>query len=368
MLPPEDGVREACAKALGREFLRDHPQLEFRRRDNAWGLAIKAALRGLRDIRDGAVQLAYAAAAPGAPARLGLVLLRPPVSVERLRKEWDDFRRVLAPELGRKLHLVTLGEGRGAVMPPHPERERLAENLRPAFGGVRSETAPAVPKMPSEKFFAVFAFLLARWLRDPAPVSVKALLGGTGASYTSVSNALARLRDAGEVSRRRNGDVELPGFPWSTWREVTAVLQPLRASRGYRDGSGRGLRPSTLLPALRKLGATGVGVGGVSAANRRDPHFDLHGLPRLDLTVHGGRGLDELARSLNASLRPAEPGAPDAILALHPLNRRASLFEPDAKKGFAWADDVETLLDLTELKLLDQADALIHLLVKRGAP
>ena len=44
------------------------------------------------------------------------------------------------------------------------------------------------------------------------------------------------------------------------------------------------------------------------------------------------------------------------------------LFEPDAKKGFAWADDVETLLDLTELKLLDQADALIHRLVKREAP
>jgi hypothetical protein len=361
---PRD-AEEACAKALGREFLHERHPLDFRRRDNGWGLELKTALRGLRDIRDGAVQLAYVGAAPGAPARLALVLLRPPVSVERLRKEWEDFRRVLAPELGRKLHLVVLGEGRGAVLPPHPELERLAGKLRPVFGNAKSETAPAAPKLPSEKFFDVFTFLLARWLRDPAPVSVKALLGGTGASYTSVSSALRRLQDAGEVSRRRNGDVELPGFPWSTWREVTAVLQPLRASRGYKDGSGRGIRPSTLLPALRKAGATGVGVGGVIAANRRDPHFDLHGMPRLDLTVHGARGLDELARSLHPSLRPADPGAPDAVLALHPLKRRANLFEPDAKRGFAWADDVETLLDLTELKLLEQADALIHRLVKR---
>src|SRR5688572_4984184 len=141
MLPEDAEV----AQALGREFVRGSPPLDFRRRDNAWGLAIKASLRSLRDIRDGAIQLAYAGAAPGAPSRLGLVLLSPPVSVERLRKEWGDFRRVLAPELGRKLHLVVLGGARGAVLPPHPELERLAGKLRPAFGEVKSDGAPATP-------------------------------------------------------------------------------------------------------------------------------------------------------------------------------------------------------------------------------
>lgn len=361
-------VEARCGEVLGKEFLRETDGLDFRRRDNAIGLDIKAGLRSLRDIRDGALQLAYRAAAKGAPGRLALVLVRPPVSAARLGAEWDAFRGVLDPAVGRKLHLLVLDGPRAAVFPPHPELRRLAETLAPAVGEARKASAPAYPRLPSEKFFDVFTFLLARWLRDPAPVSVKSLLGGTGASYTSVSQALRRLEDAGEVTRRRNGDVELPAFPWSTWREVTAVLQPLRGTLAYKDGTGRGLRPAALLSRIRSLGTAAVGVGGALAASRRDPHFDLHGLPRLDLTAHGGRDLDGLARALHPSLRPTEPGAPDAVLALHPLKRRASLFEPDARKGFAWADDVETLLDLTELKLLEQADALIHRLVKRGAP
>lgn len=369
MRPKDDaGLEAAAGAALGKAFLRGADGLDFRRRDHAIGLELKAALRSLRDIRDAALQLAYRASAKGAPGRLALVLVKPPVSAARLGAEWDAFRGVLDPAVGRKLHLLVVDGPRASVFPAHPELQRLAEKLAPALGGARKPSAPDYPRLPSEKFFDVFTFLLARWLRDPAPVSVKSLLGGTGASYTSVSQALRRLQDAGDVSRRRNGDVELPAFPWATWREISAVLQPLRGTRGYKDGSGRGLRPSALVPVVKKAALPHVAVGGVMAANRRDPHFDLHGFPRLDLSVHGARDLDELARALHPSLRPVDPGAPDAVLALHPVKRRASLFEPDAKKGLAWADDVETLLDLTELKLLEQADALIHRLVKRGAP
>lgn len=356
-----------CAAALGREFVHERDGLGFRRRDNGIGLELKAGLRSLRDIRDGAVQLAYRAVAKGAPARLALVLVKPPVTGARLGGEWDKFRSVLEPALARKLHLMVLEGGRGSVFPPHPELGRLADKLGAAFGDVPATSLPAYPRLPSAKFFDVFTYLLARWLRDPSPVSVKTLLGGTGVSYTSVAQSLRRLEEAGEATRRRNGDVELGGFPWTTWREVTAVLQPLRGSRTYKDGTGRGMRPATLLSALRKSELPHVAVGGVLAANRRDAHFDLHGLPRLDLTVHGSRdtALDDLARALHPALRPCEPGAPDVVLALHPLKRRASLFEADPKRGHAWADDVETLFDLGELRLLEQADDLIHRRVKR---
>lgn len=369
MLPKAAALEAACALALKGEYLPADGGIDLRRRDNGLGLEIKLGLRSLRDLRSAAFELGYTLAAGkgGLPRRLALVIPRPPISTKRLDAEWASFSGLLRPSIAGKLHLVVVDPDRSSVFPPHPALQELARKLEPVFGAQAPEAPRAFPRLPSEKFFDVFTVLLSRWLRDRRPVSVQQLEGSSGASYTSVSQALHRLEEAGEIDRRRNGDVDLKGFPWSTWREVTAVLGSLRGTCCYRDGSGRGLRPAALLQILKREAPANAGIGGTLAAARRDPGFDLQGLPRLDLTVHGAQegGCDRTARSLHASLRPCKPGATDVVLALHPLRRRASLFSPDSRKGIRWADDVEMLLDLHELRLMEQAEAMIQTLLDR---
>jgi hypothetical protein len=54
-----------------------------------------------------------------------------------------------------------------------------------------------------------------------------------------------------------------------------------------------------------------------------------------------------------------------AIVVLHLVQRADPLFEPDPKGGLPYADPVETLLDLHELRLANQADQMIERLRAR---
>jgi hypothetical protein len=90
----------------------------------------------------------------------------------------------------------------------------------------------------------------------------------------------------------------------------------------------------------------------------------------VSLEAAGGLNLD-FVRNLDPALQEssADDGVP--VLVVHPLGRPAALFAPNPDGGLPIADPVETLLDLSEMRLVEQASALITRMERRregGAP
>lgn len=354
---------EAVARVLGKGFVRES-RPEYRSRDRSLGLEIKGGLRSLRDLRDAFVQLASLSAEKGTPHRLALVVHMPQISRERMEAEWSRFRDLLKPPFARKLHLLAMGYREPLIVPDQRGLRDLEVKLEPLF---RPGPKEELPELPTERFFEVFKVLLLDWLRRPGPVPIKRLLHVSGASYTAVAQSLRRLERSRELRRHRSGAVELNGFPGATWREIVTLIQPLRRSRYYKDASGRNAHPKALFRAIGKVRPTGMAVGGTYAAERIDPHFDLHGTPRLDVALHSPDGTipEETIRGLLFTLQRCDRDDPGVILAVHPVRRREPLFDADPKRPIRWADPVEVLLDLLELKLTHQAEALHQILIKR---
>lgn len=317
------------------------------------GRLVKLGLRfqGLRDLYAAAVRLAQALAGRPDVKTAALAVRLPRVSDERLRREWRSLREVLRPALAARLALVSLGP-RPWSEPADPELLRAVAALRlPEAPAERPPSAAAV----TPKFFDVLKVLLEHRLVRKGPIRIGELLDRCGCSYPTAADVLRRLEERGELARRPGRRVELTAFPRRTWGEVLALSGSLRRARFYADRTGRPANPLALVRRLAGLGAPGVAVGGVLAARHWDPGFDLHGLPRLDLTVHGGWDV----AALDPALAPAGRGEA-AVVAVHPLARKEPLFGTSKKGPLPVADPVETLLDLHELGLDAQAEALIE--------
>jgi hypothetical protein len=316
------------------------------------GRLLKLGLRfqGLRDLHAAALRLAQVLAGRPDVKRAALAVRLPRVSDDRLRREWGSVREVLRPALASRLALVSLGP-RPWADPDDPELLKALAGLR----GPQEPDRPAASAAVTPKFFDVLKVLLEHRLVRKGPLRIGELLGRSGCSYPTAADALRRLEERGELARRPGRRVELVAFPRRTWSEVLALSASLRRPRFYADRTGRPANPLALVRRLASLGTSGVALGGVLAARHWDPGFDLHGLPRLDLTVHGAW---EVA-SLDPALVPAARGEAAAV-AVHPLSRKVPLFEPSKKGPLPVADPVETLLDLHELGLDAQAEALLE--------
>jgi hypothetical protein len=99
----------------------------------------------------------------------------------------------------------------------------------------------------------------------------------------------------------------------------------------------------------------GVAVGGVVAARSYDPHFDLNGVPRLDLVVVRSQSIDWL-KEVNPALQPAAATVSSPVLVIHPVEHFWVGLPPRLAGELPIADPVEVLLDLYELRLTDQAE------------
>lgn len=103
------------------------------------------------------------------------------------------------------------------------------------------------------------------------------------------------------------------------------------------------------------------------AAQHWDPELDLEGAPRLDLCVHAPSERPSLSfmRALDPALQPTD-GRSSVSLAVHCIRRREPLFTRGARQKLPWADPVEALLDLEELRLHGQAEELVRRLRKNA--
>jgi len=312
----------------------------------------------VRDLRAKLLPLAASIGDDPRIERACLLLVVNRLTRKRLSDEWKGLMAVLRPGVARRLALVAVGEGLQVCLPD--ESPELVELARIGRSLVETSTAPTLPHMA--KSLEVLKVLVVRWLLGQGPIARGELGEQAGCSYPTVAKAIERFE--GVIREHSNRSVELKAFPREGWHELLALSPTHRARLAYSDRTGRRADPKGLLRRLEKLRPPHVALGGVVAAHHWDPHFDLRGTPRVDISLDAEEGLSlGFLRRLDPGLGPLT-GEGSPALVVHPLQRPVSLFT--LGDDLPIADPVETLLDLHELRLVDQSNALIERLERQA--
>ncbi len=321
---------------------------------------IKSRAQGIRDLHAALMQLAvWIGASPNVDRALLAVHL-PRITLPRVRKAWSDARAALRPAIARKLALAVLGPDQTWVDPPEPELVSIAQAIASQidFGG----EGRVGPTASSPSLFEIGKVLVDAWLRRRGPLQVKEIERRVGCSYPTVAAALDELERRRELTRASDRRVALRALPRQTFEEMTVRSDSLRRTTWLVDVSGRRPDPEALLRRLQRAHPSRLALGGVLAARHYHAAFDLHGTPRIDLTSWLARGaVDDDARltKLDPGLKVSTTRQAEAIGAVHRIVRAESSFE-ESPGSLPYADPVETLLDLHELHLTAQADALVR--------
>lgn len=335
---------------------------------------LRVGTSAFRDMYESAVRLGARILGSSRIEYACLILVGSKIRKEAATREWKEVvEHVLSPEIGKRLKLGRIAligvEAEEVWMyPDTPEMRKGAEKIRKAAISPRWARWHA-PQASTPKLFEAFKVLFAAWLRGLGPMPIGKLQESAGMAYPTAARALEILEGRGEVLRHSNRSVELSRFPSETWNEVLSRIPIFRCPRTYVDASGRRPDPGYLLERLSRRAWNGLAVGGVIAARRWDPGLDLHGEPRLDLCVHIPENppLFEALSSMEPALQEVRSAKEGIVLAIHPIGRPVSLFEEVGPAGgIPYADPVETLLDLHEMRLVKQADELVEHLIRGG--
>ncbi len=270
--------------------------------------------------------------------------------------------RILRPEaLSRLAVYVAFADGRSRVFGKAVESQ-VDALCRDA---VRRETPQEATRLPTPDFsFVILKLFVYAWLMKRGPVTARWLADTAGCSYPTVASAVRRFGRT--IARRPDRRLELREFPRQEWARLLATADEARATLRFADRSGQPRSPSSLLERLQKLRPADVAIGGVAGARRHHPELDLMGLPRLDLSVHcPARSADiGFVARLDPGLEATSDSAEPVRLVVHFVRHREALFEADPT-GCPWADPVECLLDLHEVRLEAQAAELVRALEAR---
>lgn len=309
----------------------------------------KSYAGGVRDLHAAILQLASYSS--DRSIREAWLLLADHKMPESIAGAWRLALELLRPALAKKLKLVAVS---GRVVTAVPEEPELLEIGR-QLAAVEERDRPA---RSHDAYFDVLHVLLVRWLLNQGPVQMSELGATAGLSQPTVRAGLRRLGP--ELRRDSRRRVELVSFPRRAWQEMVALAPRIRLPRYFADASGRPRRPEELLERLRRRAPAGIAAGGVLAARHWDRELDLTGVPRLDLCVHVPSGRPSLSfmRALDPALEPTD-GRSSVSVAVHHVRRREALYDL-ANGKLPWADPVETLLDLEELRLHAQAEELVR--------
>ncbi len=293
-----------------------------------------------------------------------LILDEPQIGDDRLHEEWHGIGFLFRPEIMERITLVIRREDtEDQILGPLTDEaqnciEPVSENAR--------QRASRPARRPSEAFFDILRILLIHWFRKSGPLTSKELCLQSGFSYPTVAAALEKLESY--MLRHSDRRIELRSFPRDAWFKLLAQAEKVRSSQGYTDHSGRPRPPEVLLGRLRELGRDDVAVGGVTGTRHYLPGLDLTGTPRLDLVIHHKRvrAPIDLLRRLDPALKPVERGESPQVV-IHTLYRPKTLFTL-SDKGDVWADEVECLLDLHEMRLESQALEFVEHLTPKPKP
>ena len=313
---------------------------------------LKILASSIRDFDATLTRLAVACSERGA-SRAILAWWAPRISLDRLRSEWSRLNAIFRPDLRARLQLVAASPEATVVLPPDRRGHEIAAALQRA-GVAMTVSGSAIAPGRSDRSYEILKLLLGRFLRRERPISIGDLEAQSGLSYPTVAKQLRALGPA--VLRGSNRSAELRWIPMATMAELMALSPKVRQSIYFTDTSGRPPDLAALVKRLRRQHPPRVALGGVIAAHHWQPDFDLDGTPRLDLEVHAPEGRPDLAfvAKLDPALALAGPEAVP-IVAVHAVTRAVSLFTAERDRDVPWADPVEVLLDLYQLRLHQQA-------------
>lgn len=280
-----------------------------------------------------------------------LVLDEPQISDGRLHDEWAGIQTIFRPDILRHLAVVTFRDG--LLNELGGELDLQEKESIPAVIKHARQHSSATFRRSSDAFYDILRILINQWLAGNGPLTSGSLGEAAGCSYPTVASALKKLEKY--LIRHSDRRIELRNFPRDAWTRLVANADEVRRTQWFVDSSGQPRSIESLLTRFQKLRPKGVAIGGVLGAHRLDPSLDLVGIPRLDLTIHCRSGKPDVSflRQLDPALKSAGLGE-SARVAVHTLQQNHVFFEED-KAGVLWADPVECLLDLHEMRLESQA-------------
>jgi hypothetical protein len=293
-----------------------------------------------------------------------LAIHLPRVTLLRAQTAWAEARAALQSDIANRLAIAVFAQGSTWTDPSSPELTTLSEAISSQLSLHDSESTDRrtnAANLGAPSSFEILKILLEGWLRHAPPFRIQDLMRIAGCSHPTVTVAVEQLDRREEIVRTRDRRVELRRLPRKTLQEITVLSEPLRQTQWLMDASGRPGDPTRLLRKIERANLPGVAVSGVAAARHYHPAFDMNGIPRIDITMWAPRGSAyEPARltDLDAGLLAMPNGEPGAVAAVHRLMRADPLFR-SGPPGLRYADPVEVLLDLYDLRLDAQAQAFV---------
>lgn len=314
----------------------------------------------LRDLRASFLGLAYLLSRyPESEMQALCVLTDSRITSERLDSEIQLLQDVMRPEISSRISIAQYGmEGKliGAPIIDDNFTAWLAELVRNE--GNRTG-------LPGATQQTVFAYLIMNWLSNGTPLTRAAIQSASGASYPTVASALKKLEAMEILELRSDRRVELKRFPWDEWRRWVISSQESRKTVVFIDKTGKGRSTQSMFERLKRLGREDIAVGGVMGAKHYFPKLDISGNVRLDLTLLGNKRTANLdfVRQLDAGLVESRDSSEAGAVAVHFSDSRAdNMFMRDSN-GVVWANQVQCLVDLYELRLEMQAQEMLQFLV-----
>jgi hypothetical protein len=311
---------------------------------------VKTGVDSHRTLNTALVKLAYILGErPG--FRGFLVLVDSAISQPRLHDEWLRATKILRPDVLERLHLCVVKDGSVRGVPETPDEE-TQRTITEVVEKERTAIAPRSSRS-TEPFYDILRILINQWFNQAGPLTSRWLAEAAGCTYPTVASALEKLEKY--LTRHSDRRVELKAFPKDEWSRLVANGDKVRQTLRFADHSGQPRSIESLVSRFERVRTDDIAIGGVLGARRRYPALDLIGTPRLDLTIHcRTRKLDlTFLRQLDPALKPASYDEP-ARLVIHTL-RYPHIFFEKAPDGSVWADPVECLLDLHEMRLESQA-------------
>ncbi|MEI8064759.1 MAG: hypothetical protein WCH84_11930, partial [Verrucomicrobiota bacterium] len=238
---------------------------------------VKFGVDALRTLRTSLMQVAYPVGED--PASRGYVVLADsPITMERLRDEWQRAATFLRDDVLRRLTICLQREDRIMGIPHDPDAA-TQRMLLEVIEAERGKTSTA----RTDYSFVILKLLIHCWLTTGEPVSADWLARTAGCSYPAVARA---LRSLGSLLERRSGrSVVLRWFPKEEFARLLAIADRARSTVRFADRSGQPRSTESHLRRLEKLNPPGLAIGGVLGAKHHFSDLDLVGTPRLDLSL-----------------------------------------------------------------------------------
>ena len=311
----------------------------------------KAGLVAMRAVREALVLAIHRIVETGDKS-FCLVLVDPKISTDKLEKEIGDFKKALLPNIAERLELAIIRKNRFELKPgsiPDPELETVQALID-------AQLTSRSPLPRADRQSEVLRVMLNQWINGTGPMTLTLLAEMAGCNYRTVDTTIRKLGPA--VRRESDRRVSLKYFPKEAWARFIANAQKARGTVYYTDRSGQSRSAQSLIERLGKSGRPDIAIGGVPAAEHYFPALDITSPPRLDLCVHApGNHLDlGFVERLDPGLVRVDYPEEKINVAVHFLRRKESFFSP-GEIGVPWADPVESLADLYDARLNEQASA-----------